>query len=291
MPPVLPLPQTSQRQQSNEAMSTPAPPPPNTGNSRQPPRIAVLLGQPGQPPTLQDEVDYLIPLTIERSTGGGRIDTIELEYDLAKRNERLVDVSAPIGYDREVEVVEIDENGEIVQVHGWGKIGVQPSEIIGGGSGRESVKFKVRMDHHLFGDQITDTEFHDVAANDVVVLDHDIIFNPEIDEKMEPNRSDKKDDSAHDEAYLFVDPESMRTTPAKTYQGQTASYWTIAEAVHRLIWTANPDETYISNPGLSDIQADLGQVPDNLFRNHKLKAGMYLPKALDALLEPYGCGW
>lgn len=272
-------------------MSTPAPPPANTQNWRPPTRLAVLLGQPGQPPTLNDEVDYLIPLSIERTTGGSRVDTITLEYDLAKRNERLVDVAAPIGYDREIEVVELDESGEIIQTHGWGKIGVQPSEIIGGSSGRESVQFKARIDHHLFGDPITDTQFHDVPSGDIALLDHDWIFNPEIDEKMEPNRSDKKDDSDHDEAYLFVDPESMRTTNAKTFQGQSASYWTIAEAVHRLIWTANPNETYISNPGLSEIQADLGQVPDDLFRNHKLKAGMYLPKALDALLEPYGCGW
>lgn len=273
-------------------MTAPAPPPANDGNQRPAPRIVVLLGQPGAAPTLDDEVDHLIPLSIERSAGGARIDTIVLEYDLYKKNERLVDVTAPIGFDREVEVVELDENGEILRTLAWGKIGVQPIEIVGGTSGNESIQFKIRLDHHLFGDLILETQYWDQDAGAVVELDHEWIFNPEIDEKHEPNRSSsKKDDPDYDEAWLFIDPESVRTTGAESYQGQQAASWTIAQAAHRLIWTANADEDHIKNPTLAEIEADLGTVPDDLFKNHKIKAGQYLPKALDELLEPYGCGW
>lgn len=272
-------------------MATPAPTPGSVGYQRPAPRIAVLLGQPGSPPELEDQVDYLIPVTIERSAGGGRIDTLVLEYDLSRKNERIVDVTAPIGYDREVEVVELNDAGEFVRTLFWGKIGVQPSEIVGGTAGRESVQFKVRLDHHLFGNTIVETPHWDQKTGDVVKLDRDWVFNPEIDERIEPNRSSHQDDSDHDEAYLFVDPESLRTTNAESYQGQQASLWTLSEAVHRLCWTGNQDETYIRNPSLSEIQSDLDQVPQDLFKNHKLKAGLYLPKALDALLEPYGCSW
>lgn len=273
-------------------MSSPAPPPANTGYQRPAPRLAVLLGQPGATPTLDDEVDYLVPLSIDRSAGAARIDTIVLEYDLDKRNERLVDVTAPIGYDREVEVVELDDEGLIIRTLAWGKIGVQPSEIVGGQSGQESVQFKVRLDHHLFGDTIVDAPYWDKDADEVVMLDHEWIFNPEIDERIEPNRSsNKKDDGDHDEAWLFIHPESVRTTAAETYQDQEAESWTIAQAAHRLCWTGNSEETYIRNPTLAEIEADLGTVQDDLFKNHKIKVGSYLPKALDELLEPFGCGW
>lgn len=269
-------------------MTSPAPNPGNLKLQRPRPRFAVLLGQPGQPPTLDDQVDWLIPVSIERSAGGKQVDSMLFRYDLGKRNERIVDVTAPIGYDREVEVVELDEDGEIRRTVGWGKIGVQPTNI---SQGEESLNLRVRMDHHLFGDVIVSTPYWDEIDSDIKLLSRDWIFNPEIDEKVEPNRSSHQDEPDRDEAYLFVDPESLRTPGAESYQGQQAYLWDIPQAAHRLCWRGNRNEPHIKNPKRDEIDTALAGLPQSLLQNHKIKTGLYLPKALDDLLDPYGCNW
>lgn len=266
----------------------PAPPPPNLNKlSRPATRIAVLLGPAGGGISPTDEVDYLHALTIERSAGGRRLDTIVLDYDLDLRGERIVDLTAPIGYDREVEVVELDAQGQMVRSLGWGKIGIQPYSIQPGG---EEIKYIVRIERYLFGTPLLKSPYWDEKATAFQDLGYDFVFNPEIDDKIQGNKSSHQN-SAKDSCYVFIHPDAVRTAGATSYQGQFAEEWLLAEACHMLCWTANPDETYIRNPTLDELQDAFANVPEDALKNHKLSFGKYLPDALDELLEPFGCGW
>lgn len=264
-----------------------APQNPQSELVRQAPTIAVCLSAPAAAVTIADTVEYLQPLSVELTSGGSRIDTAVLEYDFGKLGEHLVDTAAPVGYDREAAVVELDEAGELVRVLAWGKIGIQPYAVNRSG---EMLRLIVRAERYLFGSPLGGIPVWEPTAAAVLTLDHDWIFNPEVDERIEGNRSSSTN-AAADDHFCFLDPDAIRTDAAQLYQGQTSESWTLAQAVHTLCWSCNPDQTHIANPSLGDLQYLLDSIPAEQLRNHRIKYGLYLPQALDELLTPYGASW
>jgi hypothetical protein len=91
-------------------------------------------------------------------------------------------------------------------------------------------------------------------------------------------------------ALLFIDPESMRTAPAKLLQAAIASRWDLATLVERICWTCNGSEQWIKNPPFAELQAVLGS-GTSLLEHHGIPLGLSLPEALDNLLSPYGFSW
>lgn len=90
-----------------------------------------------------------------------------------------------------------------------------------------------------------------------------------------------------DPARLIIEPESIRTKPARDLHGAIESRWDLATAVQRLCYTLNRRQRHFKNPTLADLQAVLG-TDTPLLENHSIAFGLSLPEALDKLLEPHG---
>lgn len=265
----------------------PASPPPPDPRFRKPAKIVVLLGpDDGSAPAITDRVDYLRPISLTRDFGGGTLDSITLDFDLAKYGSRLQDTSLPSGHNRIIEIrVENPLTGKLDQCRGFGKLARQPQQI----GTAERVGFVARLDHFMFGSRLTGYPVFDpqVLGGGVILIERPMTFNPEIDDTRFPNRSNREDEHT---ARLFLHPESIRTAAAKTFQVATATRWDLATAVERICWTLNADETWFKNPKLLDLQAVLG-IGTSLLENHTIALQASLPEALDQLLAPHGFTW
>lgn len=277
-------------------MSISAPRSPRPDRSQDAATLIVLLGlEDGSAPTIDDEVDYLIPQRIGIYANGGRDDVMTFSYDMERAEARLVDTTTPIGFHRQIEVRMLDEDDEPTKILAWGFIARQPQVI---NDTSEKVDLEVRLDQHVFGEPLTDYPTWDAVAATHLNVQLPLVFNPEIDEIVEGNCSDMQkeppegvepDDFDGDFHYL-IDPESVRTEAARTMQEQEASLWTLPQAVHMLCWHMNPDEEYIKNPSLADLETELaGRTA--LIKNVEIPLGAFLPAALDVLLLPAEYGW
>ena len=249
-------------------------------------KLIVLLGPTdGTAPALTDEVDWLIPQRVSLTAGSSRDDVLTFTVDLAKLEDRLVDTTAPVNLQRQVELRTLDENGDPNTVIAWGFLAKNPQAI---NAQAESTSFEARIANFHFGKRLT--SYPTLEPEDWVRLDvmRPLVFNPEIDEKIEPNKSDETDDT-HEWNYV-IDPESLRTEKSRNYQGQTATLWKISDAALALCWWLNPDETYIKNPTKADLQTQFA-TRDDLPKNVEIPVGSFLPEALDALLGPFEYGW
>lgn len=273
-------------------MSISAPSNPRGRQKQSAAKLIVLLGPTdGSAPSVDDEVDYLIPQRIGIYANGGRDDVMTFNYDLKKSESRLIDTTTPVGYHRQIEVRMLDEDDEPTRVLAWGFIARQPQTI---NDASEKVEIEARLDQHVFGGPLTDYPTWDTVSDAQIDVQRGLVFNPEIDEEIKPNCSDKQHDLAdpedEDDFYYVLDPESARTTPARFMQDQTPGLWTLPRAVHMLCWHLNPDEDYIKNPSLEDLE-DVLSDRDDLIKNVDIPFGLWLPAALDALLIPAEYGW
>ncbi|HTN02938.1 MAG TPA: hypothetical protein VL132_13720, partial [Planctomycetaceae bacterium] len=250
-------------------------------------KFVVLLGdKDGGAPTVDDEAPWLVPLSASLTAGGGWLDTLSFAVDLARAEIRLQDTTVPVGYHRQVELRRLDEDGEPTEIVAWGMIAANSQEI----ELREQVGITARVDRFVFGEVLTQSSYWDPIAETERRVHLPVVFNPEIDDKIEPNRSDQTDASRGD-CHLFFHPESHRLQGAVDLQQQVADHWTLSEAAHWLIWNCNPEEKYITNPTLDDLQAAFAGHDEGQLKNFPLPFGRYLPELLDALLTPFGFGW
>lgn len=265
--------------------------PTNSSQERQRVRFLTLLGAPdGTAPTLENEVSDLELLGFSFSAGGSRIDAAKFRYNLAKAGRRLQDTAAPIGYHRQIEIRRLDEDGKPTVIAFWGFVAGIHEAIE---DKTEGIDVDVRLDPFVFGKPLTAATIWNIdAPRDV---HWDFVFNPLIDGTIEGNRSGKREDPDADPPgpYVFVSPESRRTAAARAIaqQNETGELWRLSEATHRVIWSCNPDETYIKNPSLDEIKAAMEGESDIELKNVRLEFGDYLPANLDALLRPHGFGW
>lgn len=260
--------------------------------SRPAPTLSVRVGPTdGTAPTAEDEVDWLHPLKIERSINGSRLTTIEFKYDLGLTEEKLVDTLTPKGVTRQIEIRELDQDGNAKRLLAWGKLSAQPVDIDGKA---HSVSYVVRIDRHLLGQPLTRTPFWNPISGAVSDLDLPMTFNPEIDEIVTSNCSSDLD-AARGNAYCFFDSAGADTAAARATHGQALSHWRIAEAAHRLCWLLNSAETFVKNPTLEELYASLGDLDNNAneqrLRNLTMAPGRYLNELLDDLLIPFGACW
>lgn len=273
----------------------------NASITRPTSRYVVWLGpENGDAPTASDEADYLSVLKIATTSGGSRVDTITLRYDLAKAGKRLVDTTVPIKYKRQIEIRRLDADGEPTIVAAWGFIASQ-TQILD--QSTEALTIEARLDRHAFGVPLTTVPFNDPdELNQSLDVDTAWIFNPDIDDKIEPNRSNTQAEEDYGEHFFFLDPESVRTDSAIEQQGAARYPWTLTEAVMTLCWHLNRDEEWIANPKREELQQifddadeeeESGYKPEaeQLIRNHRMTVGKFLPECLDDLLRPYGFGW
>lgn len=247
----------------------------------------------GGTPTEEDETTALKLLEITRTAGGRSLDTAVFAYDLGETGERLVDLQTPDSWNRQLEVRVADEEGEpTAQAAFWGALSIQS---IGISARDEAASVTARIEPYHFGSvckgyHVNDPVAHDPGDGEVVLIEKDIRFNPLIDGKIEFNRGTVSSGTFRYD--LWVDPESVRTATAITYQDLNVVEWELRECILALCKLLNPSETYIKNPTANDLAItllDLDNPP--VIRNVTLPRGFYLPYYLDALLEPHGFGW
>lgn len=255
---------------------------------RKAPTLVVLFGPPdGSAPIAEDEVDWLHPIRIERSVGGSRVNAVTFEYDLGLVQEQIVDKLAPRGITRQVEIRELDAQGEPTRVLLWGKLAAQPISLR-----NQSIQYHVRIDKHLLGIPLQKTPFFNGVFSVPQDVLRPLVFNPEIDEIVYGNGTDKTDD-LRGGMYLFCDVAGPDTAAARATSGVTATKWKIFEAAHLLCWLLNAEQKFVLNPSLEELAAALGSVDVNQekLKNLQLSRGKYLPELLDELLTPFGCSW
>lgn len=248
-------------------------------------------GEDGSAPTAEDEVEWLRPLRIERSIGGSRVNVIQFAYDLGHTKEKIVDTLTPKGITRQIEVRELDKDGNSVRLLLWGKLASQPIEITGD---TQSVSYVVRIDRHLLGVPLTRVPFWNAVSGAVNDLDRPMIFNPMIDDIIWGNCSSDLDTSRGN-AFAFADVLGPDTQAAADTHGQFLTKWLLADAAHRLCWLLNSAETYVKNPTLDELykafeNLDSGTA-DHKLKNMTMTKGKYLPDLLDDLLTPFGAAW
>lgn len=241
--------------------------------------IVVRIGdESGNAPTETDETIYANLLTLERGCGGREMDRATFAIDLGAQSLRIMDVQNEKEMNRQVEVYAISETGDNVPLF-WGEFAQQDLRIVDG----EEVVITAAIQKQHFGSPIDGPEEYDIENDVNVVVENDLVFNPEIEGTIYGNQ--RTDPNAATE-YLFVDPESAWTSTSKTYIGITPDLWTVQAAVQTLCRLCNESETFIANPDKFDILSDAP-----VLKNFTIERGMYLPDALDKILEPHGYTW
>lgn len=243
----------------------------------------------GAVPAATDVTDKLISPTIHHTSGGEKLDQIEMVYNLGKTGERIVDTYIKAGYSRQVEVVKKSpEKGKPDVLMAWGEITQERKSV--GPDGEEMTVIATVEPYH-FGPVFQGPKYRQSwAPYNVVTLNREIVFNPDRDGNTEDNQSQFYTDADQDDFY-WVDPDSMRTAAAKQYgQGNdVASAWELQEIVNAMMWHCNPDEDYITNPSLEDFTGWITSPPT--VRNLRLPLGRHLNEYLDLILHPYGYSW
>lgn len=266
-------------------------------------RYVVLLGpEDGTAPSVENEAPFLQLVSYSRTAGGSRLDAGKLRYRLDITNQRLMDVASPLKFHRQIEVRRLDEDGDPTIVETWGFLVIVDQGL---SQNQEELELQFRIDPFVFGQPLLSTVIWDVnddgedpLSDPLVDVHWPLVFNPEIDRILEGNRSGNRETSDGDEPdqptgpYVFVSPESIRTGAARltVQDDDTGSLWTLSEAVHRLCWSCNPDEDYIKNPTLEELEDAFGDHDDEV-KNHLCPFGQYLPSLLDSLLQKHGFSW
>lgn len=250
-------------------------------------RPVVYLGpEDGTAPTGNDLVTWLRVNEISRTAGGRSLDHIVLTVDLGidGLDRRLVDLATPTRFARQVEIwcpATDDEEDDLPLA--WGELTIQEIQI---DDRRESATVTARIEPYHFGSPLPGFTVYDPRTSTEKLVADDVPFNPSIDGTVEANRSSRE----HSEKgyRLWIDPESMRREPARTWQGATASLWSIDTALDALCKVCNPEETHLKNPAIAD-QSIFGEAA--AFENVAVPRGAFLPSILDRLLSPFGYAW
>lgn len=240
----------------------------------------------GDTPSPTNETKLLRYPVVHLGAGGQQMDRIQLTYDLSTNRERIVDQSIKQGLARQVEVVEIPREPQGKhKLIAWGELTSEGKEV---GDG-ETLTYTATIEPYHFGSTLNGVLVRRPSgSHDAVTINGEITFNPTKDGHVEGNRSGYLASGGHD-AYYWVDPESVRTTAARAYVGDSGNDWELLDVINSLCWHCNPNETYITNPSYQDLTKWLTDPPP--VRNIRLPPGKYLSEYLDLILEPLGYSW
>lgn len=254
-------------------------------------RFVVLLGQnDGSLPAAADEVNWLIPLSASHAIGTSqRLCTISLRVDLKRANKRLVDTATPIGHNRIATLCYLDDAGSLHQL-GFGRIASE-SQLIAAET--EGVQITARVEEDMIAPNKLVSHWHrepTISGRDNYrMVENAIYFNPRVDGRTVGNCCETP--IAIDGELIYVWQDSDQTFDTT---GFSAIRWTLPRAVHSMCWLLNPDETYVLNPLLSELEAVLQDASidaDRLLRNVVIDIGATLRDALNVLLKPLRFGW
>lgn len=244
-------------------------------------------------------------LSCGRYVGGRPLDsaTFEIKVIGSVASHRLgFDVIGPeIRSVATNQTVTVETTNPPQQLH-FGKIVNVQARVSADG---ESIIVHSRMDDHLFGEPVDTLEFAIRSTSSLggVVRDFEdillhvdvpLVFNPRYEGVSTPNALNSEFWFGR---HVFVDPRSVPIDTLKDDRRddtdaflRVVKFWSLAEAVHYLMWTLNENQTYVRNPSLAELRAVLGR-DTNTLRNVTVRKGTYLPEALDQLLRPHGFGW
>lgn len=152
--------------------------------------------------------------------------------------------------------------------------------------GVEKLRVVSRTEPWLFGEPIIGRATFDRADRRGVKISLDLIFNPIVDRRVQPNRAV----NAQQTEPRFIDVESTRTPAALSHQGTDVALWKLSDVLLYLFAEANRDQKYIDNPPVAELLASVDDVNDTIRHLH-LPHGLYLPAALDHVLTPLGYSW
>lgn len=233
-------------------------------------------------------------LSVERSVGGKRLDRALLEWDLAGTGGDRLHNTSLISAFNGAQCAVVAVNFGVQRVIHWGKLHVTRFSI----GDVLNYHLESRLEPQHFGEPIVSRMVRSRQSGGVyhTTVRKPIIFNPLIDGVVVPNRSAKWKIPQSD-AWGFLD-EEIRTEPALKWQEEITAAsqianlpaWTLEEAVLYLCTAGNPNQTYIKNPDRAQLAATLDPSP-HLLKHHEIPDGLFLPAALDKLLEPFGYGW
>ncbi len=254
-------------------------------------QFAVFMGDDSGafPQGVADITTALLPSSCQLGCGATGIDAITFEVDLYASGWRMQDVQTPIGHQRIVELRRIKSNGDIGDLVCWGKLEAQRQRLNGT---NETLQFTASPRSLLRGEGFGTVPHFDGIKNQIIDAHEGWVFNPQVDDLTEGNRSSHQ--QADHFAFCFAHPESFRTKGAQQAQAAnsgTRHPWTISQAVYRVCWSNNPDQTWFDNPTMNDLDQAIDSGSDALFRNVKIALDATLPEALDAILKPCGYTW
>ncbi len=226
-------------------------------------------------------------LSVDRALGGKSLDRCVLAYDLALANERLVNTNLLPAPDTFV-LVQVYNGTDYIPMH-WGQVSIGEYEI-----GRdERLTYTSRLEPFHFGGELL-VGMEEIEPSGQTITNYDeLVFNPRIDNKIDGNEATRFDPDGN---YCFFSPESRRTDNSRTLFTMGPADWSLGSAVAYLCQRLNPSgvrgqnqQALIFNP---DPQSHVLQAMFNVpLYNHRLRSGVYLPEALDLMLEPYGFTW
>jgi hypothetical protein len=265
-------------------------------------RFGVYVRDDSDPMTGSDESPDYRFAELSLGSGAGRLDTAQ--FEIVQRDKGLSDAHTPTEFSRKVEIrtpprTKDEKDAGVPDTTifrgEFGICSVQYSE-----TGTERLNARARVEQWYFGTPIVGYTVAKYVDPDYLyrTMHDDVVFNPEIDELVEGNRSDHYVEITTDpvstatdvlKRYVWIDPESVRSQSAETANGQYSSNWTLAQAVMSLCWLCNSSEEYIKNPDYAALNATCDGAPAVL--NVSIPRGLYLPSALDLLLNPLGFLW
>lgn len=282
-------------------MNQPANPPhnPYTGIALEKTQLAAYIAETAdtKPTSADERSDYHVE-SITHAAGSQLVEA-RLVVDLGAQDRHIENASLSKESSRQVEIWTLKPATEDDAANGddsdaddardvclfWGEIVRQEIQIR---DGQEvSVLIAQVLPAH-FGEPIHGMLVWDPVGEDTLLVHHDPEFNPIVDEAKTLNKFDGT--GFEPKTFpIWVDPDSVQTSAARTYYGGAGTEWTLNDIIQTLMEWRNEDETYVKNlsrSGINKLIDDPPQVTDLTLRR-----GSYLPEMLDAVLQPYGYNW
>ena len=272
--------------------------PPNdtfSGNEAPLRRLLVYVAPgPLQQPVIEDEQTDLIVESIHHRAGS-QMMWATLRKDLA-RGQRIEDFELTAQSGREVEIwvareQPVDEDDEDQDPRErplfWGEVTELKLAVR---NGNEVLLYVCRIEPVHTGIPCEGMLQGHVLEADVVLVHHDLEFNPTIDGEETANKFVPNNPEGFPKAFpTWIDPDAVSSTEAETFQEGTAEAWALSDIVETLLSWLNEEETWFKNPSRAVIDKLLPDPPEIV--DVTLKRGRYLPSLLDELLAPLGYSW
>jgi len=248
------------------------------------------------PPTLKSELSTILkPLRVLRTSGGQQLDYADIEVmtssPLINRSEQPVEFSKMVDilFPNNPTYTSID----VLDVTQWYSAGANTRVLLGdyaeeaeSVTSGESLMGRVELRPYHFGKVFGGMIFENSSGpGQIEMMGTPAVFNPMVDGVVLGNMSNITygfGDAS--DPFIWIDPEIGLTTYALAYHEQTASLWTLEEAVKSIVKMCNEDEFYLTYAGGTFTDAPV-------IRNIVLENGHYLPYYLDGLLHPHGFNW